>query len=337
MARQLNPFTDIDYGAAWNKFIMGDQSADVVPSMDNVKLVNANMNPLFVTGDDANREGGSKNPIPTPTPTPDSPTGQNTGGGGGGIAPDPFAAMRAQQAGEAKGIKDRIMGRGGEIDSILGEIIGNIDTLLKERKGKREGQYDTESAALIDSLNAAIPEIQKAFASLGLSSSTFVGDRVDNTNQEYTKSQEGVDTQFEEDLANYGTWATAEKGNAETSAKKARNTLDFVGNAEANADNLSRFQESELSFNNALTDFGNQKNQYTTSGDALKKLEGIGGDYDFSKVMDSFGALASSSADTGMGGGASKNVLESINGLNPKNKKKLTEVQVNNPFGAATA
>lgn len=258
-------------------------------------------------------------------------------GGGGAITPDPYALMRARADSEAKGIKDRILGRGSEIDAILNDIMGRVDNLLSDKKRTRQGQYDTDSAALIDSLNAAIPEIQKAFAALGLSSSTFVGDRVDNTNQEYKKSQEGVDTQFNNDLATYGQWAESEKGNAKASADKARNDIEFVKNADANADNLSRFQESERSFNNALTDFGAQRNNYTTSGDALKRLEGIGSDYDFSKILDSFGSLAASSANTGTGGGAAQAVLDNIRGVDPKNKKKLSEVQVNNPVGAATS
>lgn len=252
-------------------------------------------------------------------------------------APDPVAVLRAQNDNKARQVKDRLLGRSGEIDAILNDIMGRVDGLLADRKTKRQGQYDSDSAALIDALNAAIPEIQKAFASLGLSSSTFVGDRVDNTNKEYEKSQSTVDETFNNDLASYGAWAESEKGNARANAEKARNTMNFVRDADANADNLGRFQESELSFNNALTDFGNARNQYTTSGDALKKLESIGSDYDFSKIMDSFGSLAASSANTGTGGGAAKAVADSIRGIDPKNKKKLTEAQVNNPVGASAA
>lgn len=258
-------------------------------------------------------------------------------GGGNAIQIDPYALIRAQQASEAQGIKDRILGRGGEIDSILNDIMGRIDNLLGDKKKLRQQSYDTDSAALIDSLNAAIPEIQKAFASLGLSSSTFVGDRVDGTTKEYEKSQEAVDTQFNNDLAGFQSWADSEKGSARASADKARNDLNFVRNAGATADNLSRFQESERSFNNALTDFGSQRNNYTTSGDALKRLESVGSDYDFSKIMDSFGSLAASSANTGTGGAAASKVADTIRGIDPKNKKKLSEVQVNNPIGAAVS
>lgn len=271
-----------------------------------------------------------------PTTTPDAPTKETTIDETR-IQPDPIAALRAQRSNQARQVKDRLLGRSGEIDAILNDILGRVDSLVADRKNKRQGQYDSESASLIDALNAAIPEIQKAFASLGLSSSTFVGDRVDNTNKEYEKSQGTVDETFNNDLATYGTWAESEKGNARANADKARNTMSFVRDSEADADNLGRFQESELSFNNALTDFGNARNQYTTSGDALQRLEGVGSDYDFSKIMDSFGSLAASSANTGTGGGAAKAVLDNIRGLDPKNKKKLTEAQVNNPVGAATA
>lgn len=324
----------MDFWAAIRK-AFGDQSADVIPSV-NYKQLNNSLEPNagLKVSNDSNPYIEESEKLWKPTAlelandtkiTPIVPT------------VDPYAAMRAAQGKEAQGIKDRILGRGGEIDSILNDILGRVDSLVADRKTKRQGQYDTDSAALIDSLNAAIPEIQKAFASLGLSSSTFVDKRVGDTEGEYKKSQATVDQQFDDDVAGYGAWADAERANARASADKARNDLNFVRDAGATADNLSRFQESERSFNNALTDFGAQRGKYTTSGDALKSLENVGKDFDFSKVLDSFGALAASSANTGTGGGAAGVVADTIKGLGDKAKKKLSEVQVNNPVGAAAS
>lgn len=351
----------MDFGALIRK-LQGDKSADVLPWINAgnaVKQITTGKDydvlPGISTGDKGRPGQMHLTAVPdfgvrstpfnptgteqTSTRTVGSPVTTTSTNNSGGLVPayDPYAAMRAQQASEAQSIRDRLLGRGSEIDSILNEIIGNIDSLVKDQKRRRQGQYDTDTSALIASLEAAIPEIQKAFAALGLSSSTFVGDRVDNTNQEYKRSQDAVDTAFQDDLASYGQWADKEKASARASADKARNSLDFVRRADATADNLGRFQETEHSFNNALTDFGAQRRNYTTSGDAIKALQGIGSDYDFSKIMDTFGSLAASSANTGTGGGAAQAVLDNIRGLDPKNKKKLTEVEINNPVGVATA
>lgn len=282
-----------------------------------------------------------------------NPTGQEQSGGGSGggggttkiadtftpapIAVDPYAALMAANAAKAGGFRDRILGKAGDIDSIYEDIIGAIDTALKDKKEGRQRVYDTDSANLLNALTAAIPEIQKAFASLGLTTSTYVGDRVGGTRDEYEKSQEGVDTQYENDLTDYGNWAKGEKTNAGTARSKLSNKIDYVKDLDPTADNLQGLQQAASTFDDALADFGGQKNMYGNKGEAMKTLNSIGTDYDFGKVLDAFGSFAGSAANTGEGGGAAQKVADNIRGLSDKAKKKLTEVQVNNPVGAATA
>lgn len=267
-------------------------------------------------------------------PTDDS-TDDKAGASANEIAANKAAAQKVAQAGKAQGIKNSLVGRGGEVDSILQDILSRITGVLEDKKKSRSIQYDGDSAALINSLNSAIPEIQKAFASLGLSSSTFVGDRVSDTNNEYEKSQEGVNTQFDNDIADYGKWATGEEGKAGASATKAKSNIDYVKGLDPTAENLSGLQQSQQTFNNALTDFGSQTSQFEGTGDALQKMNDIGSDYDFNGILNAFGGFAGNSANIG-NGKAINRVKNAVAGVDEKTKKKLNEVQVNNPVGAAT-
>ena len=112
--------------------------------------------------------------IANPNP---SNTGQGSagGGGGGGYSTSntynaQLAAERARQnqrAGEASNIKNAMMGRRGEFESILNEILGNIDRTYKEESNRRKETYDADSAELLSTLEKALPEIASSFAAIG--------------------------------------------------------------------------------------------------------------------------------------------------------------------------
>lgn len=249
---------------------------------------------------------------------------------------DALTANQNRKTNESRGIQSRILGRKGEIDTILNDIKSSIDAVVSGKKKSRQGKYDSDTADLINTLNAAIPEVQKAFAALGLSSSTFVGDRVDNTNKEYDKSQEAVDNQLDTDMTSYGNWEAGEKSKADTNAKNLKSNVDYVGGLTPDYNNLSDMQQSEQTFNTAMNNFGGEKGAYTTDSDALNKINSIGSDYDFSKIMDALASTAGSAANTGNTGAASS-IASKIKGMGDDKKKKLTEVQVNNPVGVASA
>lgn len=274
--------------------------------------------------------------VPQNTPAPTNNGGG--GGGGGGVDPAVAAEMarRQRMSDEALGIKNRLLGREGEVDSILNEILSLIDITLGDTKDRRTKRFDADTAALLESLNAATPEVEKAFASLGLSNSTFVGDRLKGVRDEWGKNQENAETQYNDDLAEYSAKAEANRSDARGSAGKAKNAINYVRNVEADADNLGRLAESEKTFSDMITDFGGQKSRFGTQGDFLKELEGIGSDYDFGKTLAAFGDFAGSAASINNPNRAA-GVAEGIKGVGDKVKKKLTEVQVNNPAMAAAA
>lgn len=301
---------------------------------------------ISVAGGDRSPVGGGLvgrdptfNPAPIPTETFEPlETLTPVGGGGGGVDPQVAAynAMRARQASEAQAIRNRLLGRESEVDSILNEILAAIDLTLGDTRKRRAERFDADTAALLESLNAATPEVEKAFASLGLSNSTFVGDRLKGVRDEWQKSQDDAARQYEDDLAGYSATAEANRSDARGTASKAKNSLNYVRNLEADADNLGRLAESEKTFSDMITDFSGQKSRFGSQGDFLKALEGIGSDYDFGKTLAAFGDFAGSASSISNPSRAA-NVAENIKGVGDKVKKKLTEVQVNNPIGAATA
>lgn len=265
-----------------------------------------------------------------------SPKDTGDGTGGGSVQVDPMVALRARQAAQAASIRDRLLGRGSEVDDILTSILSAIDTALGDTKHRRQEKFDRDTAALLESFGAATPEVEKAFASLGLSNSTFVGDRLKDVRDNYEASQDDAERQYEDDLAGFGSVAEQNRASAKAQASKAKNKIDYVRDADASADNLQNFQSAENGFNDMLTDFGTEKAKFGTQGDFIKSLEGIGSDYDFGKTLDAFTNFAGSAAAINNPNGAAR-VKDKLSGVLDKDKKKLTEVQLNNPVGAASA
>lgn len=276
--------------------------------------------------------GGGGGTLDKPTEVVDTPTTQ--------LQIDPayaaFMQKQAEDTAEARKLRESILGRRGEVQSILDAILGNIDTELGEAKGRRTGQFDRDVDSLVGALDAAIPDIQNAFAAMGLSNSTYKGDRVQDTRDSYGKSYEDTNRQLNEDLTGFQRNAASKKAQANTNAKKMFSALDEVEGMQANADNLGQLKKFSSDTSNALTDFEGEKSKFMPGGEALRAISALDNGYDFSKTLDTFNTFASekaSPAGNGVGGGKAKTgqIYED------DKKKNKTEVQINNPVGAASA
>ena len=275
---------------------------------------------------------------PTPTHTP---TDEMVGGAQvGGVQVDPaYAAFIQEQAAdtaEAQRIRDSILGRRGEIQDILNTILGNIQAELGEAKGRRTRQFDRDVDSLVASLDSAIPDIQNAFAAMGLSNSTYKGDRIQDTRDSYGKSWEDTNRQLNEDLTGFQRNAASKSAEANTNANKMFGALDEVEGMKASADNLGQLKDFNSQSRNALTDFKGEKSKFMPGGEALRAISALNSNYDFGKTLDTFNAFASDKAapsGNGVGGGKAKagQIYED------DKKKNKTEVQINNPVGAASA
>ncbi len=271
-------------------------------------------------------------------PTP-APTGETVSDVRVDPAYQAFFQQQARQAAdtaEAQRIRGSILGRRGEIRDILNTILGNIQAELGEAKGRRTRQFDRDVDSLVASLDSAIPDIQNAFAAMGLSNSTYKGDRVQDTRDSYGKSWEDTNRQLNEDLTGFQRNAASKSAEANTNANKMFGALDEVEGMKASADNLGQLKDFNSQSRNALADFNGEKSKFMPGSEALRAISALNSNYDFGKTLDTFNAFASDKAapsGNGVGGGKAKagQIYED------DKKKNKTEVQINNPVGAASA
>lgn len=160
----------MDLGAAWRKFVLGDQSADVLPGYDNVKVdfsKNTGRFALPIDATIADAPGGSKYVSDKPSDAGQggdgsTVTGQLIGGGGGGsqYAPLNQAAIDAINSS---------MGQLGTLrDQQLAEEQGKYDNLIKRYQDEavqNQQKYDTD--LLTTNQNHAKNLMQSLYAGSG--------------------------------------------------------------------------------------------------------------------------------------------------------------------------
>lgn len=252
-------------------------------------------------------DGGTR--IANPNP---SNSGQGSTGGGGGVNYSTSntynaqlaaeKARQAQRANEAQGIKDRMMGRRGEFESILNEILGNIDRTYKEESGRRKETYDADSAELMNTLEQALPEIAASFAAIGGYDSSLRGYREMDAEKEHQNSQNELKREYESELGNLGAKANQARTDARTAYNNFMTDFDTLSNTTANSDNLENIRKSENSLLKGINDFRGQSNIYKPNSVFSRDMSNLGGDYDFGNIRDAFTSfLNTTNAGTGAG------------------------------------
>lgn len=209
-------------------------------------------------------------------------------------------ARQAQRASEAQGIKDRMMGRRGEFESILNEILGNIDRTYKEESNRRKETYDADSAELMNTLEQALPEIAASFAAIGGYDSSLRGYREMDAEKEHQNSQNELKREYETELGNLGSKANQARTEARTSYNNFMTDFDTLANTEANSDNLENIRKSENSLAKGVNDFRGQSNIYKPNSTFSNEMKNLGGEYDFGNIRDAFASfLNTTNAGTG--------------------------------------
>ncbi len=200
-------------------------------------------------------------------------------------------ARQAQRASEAQGIKDRMMGRRGEFEGILNEILGNIDRTYKEESSRRKETYDADSAELMSTLEQALPEIAASFAAIGGYDSSLRGYREMNAEKEHQNSQNELKREYETELGNLGTKANQARTEARTSYNNFMTDFDTLANTAANSDNLENIRKSENSLLKGINDFRGQSNIYKPNSTFSNEMSNLGGEYDFGNIRDAFASF----------------------------------------------
>lgn len=197
-------------------------------------------------------------------------------------------ARQAKRASEAQGIKDSMLGRRGEFESVLNDILKNIDTTYKEESNRRKETYDSDAAELMQTLEKALPEIAASFAAIGGYDSSLRGYREMDAEKEHQSSQDELKREYEADLGNLGAKANQARTDARTSYNNFMTDFDTLANTEANSDNLETIRKSENSLNKGLNDFRGQSEIYKPNSTFSNEMKNLGGDYDFGSIKDAF-------------------------------------------------
>lgn len=270
--------------------------------------------------------------IANPNP---SNTGQGSagGGGGGGYSTSntynaQLAAERARQnqrAGEASNIKNAMMGRRGEFESILNEILGNIDRTYKEESNRRKETYDADSAELLSTLEKALPEIASSFAAIGGYDSSLRGYREMDAEKEHQSSQNQLRREFETDMGNLGNKANQARTDARNAYNNFMTDFDTLSGTEANSDNLENIRASQNSLLKGLNDFRSQGNIYKPNSTFANEMSNLGGNYDFGSIKDAFTSFLNTTAGTGGNFQADENLAQEAKKQTGKTKNEIEQ------------
>jgi hypothetical protein len=193
------------------------------------------------------------------------------------------------------------MGRRGEFEGILNEILSNIDKTYKEESNRRKETYDADSAELLSTLEQALPEIASSFAANGGYDSSLRGYREMDAEKEHQNSQNKLKREYETELGNLGSKANQARTEARTAYNNFMTDFDTLANTTANSDNLENIRQSENSLLKGINDFRGQSNIYKPNSTFSNEMKNLGGDYDFGNIRDAFTSFLNTT-NAGSGG-----------------------------------
>ena len=268
---------------------------------------------------------GSSAKINNNTPEVNNNRQGSTGGsysGGGTSYYNPVSA-------EAINLRNQILGL--NPDQLINELFSRIDNVANTRRRTRKSQYDTQISDLTDTLEKSIPEIERAYNAMGIGNSTYAGDSVKDTQDEFNKSIKTAGSALDEDLATIGNWVESQRGTNAENANRIRRTVD----ASKNSNDAYTLRANKSEIDNALGTLEANKAGMVEGSDAVNALGSrIGDTSKFDAAKESLMGIANSSIPTGTKEAAREALAE---GLSDEEKKILSEIQINNPYGGAVA
>lgn len=255
----------------------------------------------------------------------------------GYTAYDPAAAARAAQEArdnaERNNLRGEIDGYGGRSDRLFDDIFRLIKEAAKSRRSKVDKTYNDQDAQYVAQYGEAVPQIDNSFAALGIGNSTYAGDRIDDAKDAMDSALEKSADNRKSDLAEVGNWQDTQLG-AFKSDKK--NIQAAIGRSK-DVEDLGELREARNNVDTTLNNIGGKKSAFQSDGSAIKSLQSkTGRSANFDSAMESLKGVLASSMDTGTKQAAKDALVENAN-LTDDEKKKLSEVQVNNPYNAPVA
>lgn len=343
----------MDFGALLRK-LGGDQSADVLPNYDNVKIdfsKNTGRWSLPISATNAHAKGGSKYKAPRQqnssknTTSANNVAGINTAGQavanamggfvGGGYDPQAaaIAAQEAEDAAERGRLRDAISGYRGRSNTLFEDIFDRIKAVAKDRRRKIDDTYNDQDAQYVAQYGEAVPQIDNSFAALGIGNSTYAGDRIDDAKEAMDSSLAKSKTNRQADLGEVGNWQESQLGAFQSDQQNIEDAIKRSGSVE----DLGELRDARNNVSSTLNTVSGKRRAFNADGTAINKLEAATGrSKNFDDAMKALQGVLSSSMDVGTKRAAKDALVENAN-LSDDEKKKLSEVQINNPYTAPAA
>lgn len=250
--------------------------------------------------------------------------GNGTGGAGGAAA---------QSAAERAAILREIQGLSPQAQALFGDIFNRIRSVAKGKRDKIDRTYNDQDAAYTKSYQETLPQIDNAFAALGIGNSTYAGDRIDKATEEFKGSLAKSGENRRADTAEVGNWEASQQGAFE--ADQA-NINDAIGRS-AGVQDVGELRDARNNLTTTVNNTRGKQRALNDDGAAIASLDAATGrSSNFDSAMKSLEGVLASSMDTGTKSAAKTALLENGN-LTDEEKKRLSEVQVNNPYGAPVA
>lgn len=268
------------------------------------------------------------------TNAPNITTNNNGGGGGGGGgATSAAAAQAAKDAAERNALLQEINGMSPRAQALFADVFNRIKAVASDRKSKVDKTYNDQDAGYVDTFGKAVPQIDNAFAALGIGNSTYAGDRIDEAKSALDTSLAKSKENRQADLAEVGNWEASQRGAFE--ADQA-NINDAVGRA-GGVQDVSTLRDARNNLTTTVNNISGKRQALNDDGGAIASLNArTGRSANFDSAMKSLEGVLASSMDVGTKNAAKQALIDNA-GLDDEEKKKLSEIQVNNPYGAPVA
>jgi len=135
---------------------------------------------------------------------PVAPTGGGDNTGGGGAAVDPEEA-------QAAALRDKIMGRAGDIDNVYGSLFSDLEKLIKSRDAELESQYGDQLKTASKNYTDAIPQIDASYAAVGAYDSTNRGDARTKADEGFKSTTKTIGDNKNKDKAALGQYSNEQR------------------------------------------------------------------------------------------------------------------------------
>jgi len=279
--------------------------------------------PNIAQNDGFDAPGGSAvaTRIADPNPGGGSTLGSSTSSGGGGGAAeeaDPDIALRKQ-------LREQIMGRGDDINSIYEALFGDLDKLLRARVKELEEQYGGQLKEAGEQYTTAIPQIETSYAALGASDSTDQSDAKTGAKKGFDKTTETIGKNKKTDEAKLGQYGREQRAKFSVDRDSAKRNINRAGETE----DVGALREMRNNLESNIDSARVTRATLGTDGKARKELSSLTSDN--GRYEQAIGAL-DSILKSSMSGAVKQAAVSAITdsaGLSDEEKKKVQETYGN--------